>query len=131
MKSLACRSLYAILGLTLAVATTFAQSEKQIPLRQVSVSIDPRSSGEAQAELITNGFRKWCPNVSIIRDESEAQYVVLASESNPLRGLLLHYYITVYDKKGTVVFSVDKNHDKSATKAACKFINDSENFAPQ
>jgi hypothetical protein len=89
----------------------------------VNVVVDPRSSREAEAELLENGFHKWCPNVSIIRDASQAKYVILASESDPLRGFLLHYYITIYNAKGTVAFVTDKHHDKSATQAACKFIN--------
>jgi hypothetical protein len=91
--------------------------------RQVEIAIDPRSEGEAQSELLVNGFSNLCPNVSIIRDEAKAEYVILASESNPWRGLLLHYYITVYDKQGKVVFGTDKHHDKDATKAVCQFIN--------
>jgi hypothetical protein len=111
----------------LAIATAALMASAQSPAvsaHAISIAVDPRSSGEAQAELITNGFRKYCPDVAIVRDEADAQYILLASESNPLRGFLLHYYITIYDKKGTAVFSVDKNHDKSATKAACKFITD-------
>jgi hypothetical protein len=115
----------ALLILALPVAgMRVAAPVSAAPQHPISIAIDPRSSGEAQAELITNGFRKYCPDIAIVRDEAAAQYVVLASESNPLRGFLLHYYITIYDKKGSVVFSVDKNHDKSATKAACKFITD-------
>jgi hypothetical protein len=115
----------ALYALALLVALpTIAAPVNATTLHPISIAIDPRSSGEAQAELITNGFRKYCPDVAIVRDEAAAQYVLLASESNPLRGFLLHYYITIYDSKGTVVFSVDKNHDKSATKAACKFITD-------
>ena|GEM_PF-4707099 len=118
MKTALC-----ILVLIVAVLSVAEPVNAATP-HPISIAIDPHSSGEAQAELITNGFRKYCPDIAIVRDEAAAQYVVLASESNPLRGFLLHYYITVYDRKGTVVFSVDKNHDKSATKAACKFITD-------
>jgi len=95
----------------------------QTPPRQVEVAIDPRSEGEAQSELLVNGFGKLCPNVSVIRDEAKAEYVIFASESNPWRGFLLHYYITVYDKQGKMVFGTDQHHDKSATKAVCQFIN--------
>ena len=99
------------------------ESKVQPPPRQVNVAIDPRSSGEAEAHLVVDGFGKFCPNVSIIRDESKAEYVILASESNPWRGLLLHYYITVYDKQGKVVFATDKHHGKNASEAVCGFIN--------
>ncbi len=90
---------------------------------QVNVAVDPRSSGEAEAELLTDKFHKMCPNISIVRDEAQAQYVLLASESDPWRGFLLHYYITVFDAHGKVVFATDKHHDKNATKAVCRFIN--------
>jgi len=56
-------------------------------------------------------FGNSCPNVSIVRDESEAEYVVLAA--NPtVAWVLLHYYITVYDKQGKLVFATDKNTAK-------------------
>jgi hypothetical protein len=99
------------------------ESKDQPPPRQVKVAIDPRSAGEAQSVLIVKGFGNSCPNVSIVRNESEAEYVVLASESDPWRGLLLHYFITVYDKQGKMVFATDKHTGKNASEAACRFIN--------
>ena len=107
-----------------STSTAAAGNSKDQPSpRQVKVVIDPRSSEGMERALLTNGFRDVCPNVSIVRDESEAEYVVLASESDPWRGFLLHYYITVYDKQGKLVFATDKNHGKSASEAACRFIN--------
>ena len=92
-----------------STSTADARKSKDQPSpRQVKVAIDPRSTGEAQSLLIVKGFGNSCPNVSIVRDESEAEYVVLASESDPWRGFLLHYYITVYDKQGKLVFATDK-----------------------
>jgi hypothetical protein len=105
------------------ISTAAVKSRDQLSPRQVEVAIDPRSEGEAQSELLVIGFANLCPNVSIIRDEAKAEYVIFASESNPWRGLLLHYYITVYDKQGKMVFGTDKHHDKSATQAVCQFIN--------
>ena len=102
---------------------TARESKDQPPPRQVKVAIDPRSAGEAQSVLIAKGFGNSCPNVSIVRNESEAEYVVLASESDPWRGLLLHYFITVYDKQGKMVFATDKHTGKNASEAACQFIN--------
>ena len=102
---------------------TARESKDQPPPRQVKVAIDPRSAGEAQSVLIVKGFGNSCPNVSIVRNESEAEYVVLASESDPWRGLLLHYFITVYDKQGKMVFATDKHTGKIASEAACRFIN--------
>ena len=99
------------------------ESKDQPPPRQVKVAIDPRSAGEAQSVLIVKGFGNSCPNVSIVRNESEAEYVVLASESDPWRGMLLHYFITVYDKQGKMVFATDKHTGKNASEAACRFIN--------
>jgi hypothetical protein len=99
------------------------ESKDQPPPRQVKVAIDPRSAGDAQSVLIVKGFGNSCPNVSIVRNESEAEYVVLASESDPWRGLLLHYFITVYDKQGKMVFATDKHTGKNASEAACRFIN--------
>ena len=99
------------------------KSKDQPPPRQVQVAIDPRSSGETEAELLTAGFRNSCPSVSIIRDESKAEYVVLASQASS--GFFLHYYITVYDKQGQgkVAFAADKHLAKNAIKAFCQFIN--------
>jgi hypothetical protein len=111
---------------TLAQSTSTAaarESKDQPPPRQVKVAIDPRSAGEAQSVLIVKGFGNSCPNVSIVRNESEAEYVVLASESDPWRGLLLHYFITVYDKQGKVVFAADKHDGKNAIKAFCRFFD--------
>jgi hypothetical protein len=95
--------------------------EYQPPPRQVEVAIDPRSSEGMERALITNGFRGVCPNVSIIRDESEAEYVIFASGACP--GFLCHYYITLYDKLGKVVFTTDKHDGKNAIKAFCQFMN--------
>ena len=109
---------------TSAQSTSTASARKgddQPPPHQVKVVIDPRSSGETEAELLTNGFRNLCPNVSIVRDESEAEYVIFASEAHP--GFLYHYYITVYDKQRKVVFATDKHETKNATKAFCRFFN--------
>ncbi len=122
--------LCAALALLAGAAGTSAQSsatadarksKDQPPPRQVKVVIDPRSSEGMERALITNGFRDVCPNVSVIRDESEAEYVIFASGDCP--GFLCHYYITLYDKQGKVVFGTDKHHDKDATKAVCQFIN--------
>jgi hypothetical protein len=88
---------------------------------QIRVAIDPRSSGAMESELLTDGLRNVCPNVSIIRDESEAQYVIFANGSCP--GFLCHYYVTLYDKQGKVVFETDKHTGKNAIKAFCQFMN--------
>jgi hypothetical protein len=125
-------NIWAVLALLAGALGTSAQStstadarksKDQPPPRQVKVAIDPRSAGEAQSVLIVKGFGNSCPNVSIVRDESEAEFVVLASESDPWRGLLLHYFITVYDKQGKMVFATDKHTGKNASEAACRFIN--------
>ena len=112
-----------VMALSLCTSFGFAKSKDKPPPRQVNVAIDPRSEGEAEAVLLIKGFSNLCPNVSIIRDESKAEYMVMAAESNPLRGLLLSYYITVYDKQGKVVFAADRHHGKDATKDVCQFIN--------
>jgi hypothetical protein len=104
----------------LAIRAVSAQSAAP---REVKVAVDPRSTPEAQSHLITKGFQDECPNVSVVRDEAQADYIVLASESDPWRGFLLHYYITVYDKQGKVVFATDKHHGREASKEACRFIN--------
>jgi hypothetical protein len=106
----------------LALAGALGVSAQSASPRQVKVAIDPRSEGEAEGYLLKS-FGKLCPNISVVRDESEAEYVLLASDSDPQRGLLLHYYIAVYDKQGKVVFATDKHSDKNATKAVCRFIN--------
>lgn len=123
-------TIWVALALMAAAVGTSAQSTSSAPAReskdqppsdQVKVAIDPRSSGGMEAELLTNGFRNVCPNVSIIRDEPEAQYVIFASGACP--GFLCHYYITVYDKQGKVVFATDKHTGKNAVSAFCRFIN--------
>lgn len=88
---------------------------------QVKVAIDQRSSGETEAELLAIGFHNSCPNVSIVRDESTAEYVILASQANS--GFFLHYYITVYDKQGKVAFAADKHLAKNTVRAFCEFMN--------
>jgi len=97
------------------------KSKDQSPQSQVKVAIDPRSSEGMERELITNGFRDVCPNVSIIRDESKAEYVIFASGTCP--GFLCHYYVTLYDKQGKVVFTTDKHTGKNAVNAFCQFMN--------
>ena len=107
-----------------STSTTDARKGKDQPSpRQVKVAIDPRSTGEAQSLLIVKGFGNSCPNVSIVRDESEAEYVILASLCDHGCGWLIHFYITVYDKQGKVVFVTDKVHSEKSTKEVCRFIN--------
>jgi hypothetical protein len=103
--------------------TMTAGSQAPSSLPQVKIAIDPRSDGEAQSVLIVKGFGNSCPNVSIIRDESEAEYLVFATEGDVRHELLLHYFITVYDKQGKMVFATDKHTAKNASEAACRFIN--------
>ena len=124
---------WAALALLVMVAGAWAQSapatptadarktKDQPPPSEVQVAIDPRSSGGMEAMLLTNGFRSVCPNVSIIRDEPEAEYVVFASGACP--GFLCHWYITLYDKQGKVVFAADKHTGKNAINAFCQFMN--------
>ena len=123
-------TIWVALALMAAAVGTSAQSTSSAPAReskdqppsdQVKVAIDPRSSGGMEAELLTNGFRNVCPNVSIIRDESVAEYVIFASGACP--GFLCHYYITLYDKLGKVVFTTDKHDAKNSIKAFCQFFN--------
>ena len=103
-------------------STAVAQKSNDQPSpRQAKVAIDPRSSGETEVELLAPGFRNSCPSVSIVRDESEAEYVIFASGACP--GFLCHYYITLYDKQGKVVFTTDKHDGKNAVKAFCQFMN--------
>jgi hypothetical protein len=124
--------IWAALQLLAGVVGTSAQSASTVNAgkdndqpspRQVQVAIDPRSSGETGAELLAPSFRNSCPRVSIIRDESKAEYVVLASQANS--GFFIHYYITVYDRQGQgkVVFTADKHLAKNVIKAFCQFIN--------
>jgi hypothetical protein len=105
-----------------STSTAAAGNSKDQPSRrQVKVVIDPRSSEGMERALLTNGFRDVCQNVSIVRDESEAEYVIFASGACP--GFLCHYYITLYDKQGRVVFATDKHDGKNAIKAFCQFFN--------
>jgi hypothetical protein len=124
--------IWAVLALLAGAVGTSAQStstadarkgKDQPSPRQVEVAIDPRSSGETEAELLAPSLRNSCPSVSIIRDESKAEYVVLASQANS--GIFIHYYITAYDKQGQgkVAFAADKHLAKNAIKAFCQFIN--------
>ena len=111
---------------TSAQSTSTADARKgkdQPSPRQVKVAIDPRSTGEAQSLLIVKGFGNSCPNVSIVRDESEAKYVIVASVCAAGCGWLTHFYITVYDKQGKVAFATDKVDSERSTKAACRFFN--------
>ena len=96
-------------------------SKDQPPLRQLYVAIDPHSAGATEQLVI--GFGNSCPNVSIVRDESEAKYVIVASVCAAGCGWLTHFYITVYDKQGKVAFATDKVDSERSTKAACRFFN--------
>jgi len=133
-KRNAMRLRFMLIGVALAllagtVGTSAQSTETVVPRksqdqqspRQIKVAIDPRSSGGMAAMLLTNGFRNVCPNVSIIRDEPEAEYVIFASGACP--GFLCHWYITLYDKQGKVVFATDKHEGKNAIKAFCQFMN--------
>ena len=102
-------------------ATDARKSKDQPPPPQVKVAIDPRSAGAT--EQIVKGFGNSCPNVSIVRDESEAKYVIVASVCAAGCGWLTHFYITVYDKQGNVAFTTDKVDSERSTKAVCRFIN--------
>ncbi|MGA2001620.1 MAG: hypothetical protein ABSG52_16675 [Terriglobales bacterium] len=61
--------------------------------------------------------------MSIIRDETEAEYVIEASQSQPGREWTNHFRVTVFDKQGKAVFNTDKHSGKAATKEVCRFIN--------
>jgi len=113
--------LISVIALSLCTSLGFAKSKGQPPVRQVKVTIDPRSA--AETEQLVKGFDKSCPNVSIIRDEGDAEYLIQASQADPWREWLLHFRITVFDKQGKVVFATDKHHSKDATKEVCRFIN--------
>ena len=83
-------TIWAALALMAAAVGTSAQSTSSAPAREgkdppsdhVKVAIDPRSSGGMEAEMLTKGFRNICPNVSIIRDEPEAES--LDAENNQI-----------------------------------------------
>jgi hypothetical protein len=122
MKNLGCKIAFiALLAGAVGISAQFAPPSA--PPGQVKVTIDPRSSEEAEAWLLSKGFPDFCPNISVVRNESEAEYAILTTWSDPSRRILLHYYITAYDKQGKVVFSTDKHEAKNATKALCQFIN--------
>jgi hypothetical protein len=107
-----------------SASTAAAGNSKDQPSpRQVKVIIDPRSSEGMERSLLTNGFRDVCPNVSIVRDESKAEYVIVASVCAAGCGWLTHFYITVYDKQGKVAFATDKVDSERSTKAVCRFFN--------
>ena len=113
MKNLGCKVASIALLLTWTLTTSAQHHAK--------VAIDPRSSGETEAELLAPSFGNSCPNVSVVRDESEAAYVVLAGQTQSWS--FLHYFITVYDKQGKVVFTTNKHLTKNTVKAFCQFIN--------
>jgi hypothetical protein len=104
-----------------SIAMLLTRAVEASAQHQIKVALDPRSSGETESELLSVGFRNSCPNVSIVRDESEAEYVVLASEAHP--GFLMHYSITLYDKQEKVVFTTDKHETRNAVKAFCQFVS--------
>lgn len=110
-----------VVALSLHALFTFAEGKEQPPVRQVNVTIDPRST--AETEQLVKGFNGSCPNISIIRDESKAEYLIQASQADPWREILLHFRITVFDKQGKVVFATAKHHSKEATKEVCRLIN--------
>jgi hypothetical protein len=105
-----------------STSTAAAQESKdQPPPPQVKVTIDPRSA--AATEQLIKGFHNSCPNVSVVRDESAAEYVIVASVCAAGCGWLTHFYITVYDKQGKVAFTTDKVDSQRSTKAVCQFFN--------
>jgi hypothetical protein len=107
---------------TQSTSTSAAQESKdQPPPHQVNVAIDPQSAGAT--EQLVKGFGNSCPNVSIVRDESKAEYVIVASVCAAGCGWLTHFYITVYDKQGKVAFATDKVDSERSTKAVCRFFN--------
>jgi hypothetical protein len=103
------------------VFALLAKTAKASVQHQTKVAIDPRSAGETEAELLSPNFRNSCLSVSIVRDESEAEYMALASESHP--GFFMHYSVTLYDKQGKVVFATDKHETRNTVKAFCQFMN--------
>ena len=111
-------TIWAALALLAGAVGTSAQSTSP---RQVKVAIDPQSAGAT--EQLVKGFGNSCPNVSIVRDESEANYVIVASVCAAGCGWLTHFYITAYDKQGKVAFATDKVDSKRSTKAICQFFN--------
>lgn len=113
-------TIWAALALLAGAVGAVGALAQSTSARQVKVAIDPRSAGETEAELLAPGFHDSCSSVSIVRNESEAAYIVLAGETQSWG--FLHYYITVYDKQGGVVFTANKHLTKNAIKAFCQFI---------
>jgi hypothetical protein len=75
----------------------------------------------ATSQLL-KGFRESCPNVTVTSDEGSADYVIEANGPNAAE-YLKHYRITLFDKQGKAVFSIDKHFPGAATKDVCKFLS--------
>jgi hypothetical protein len=86
----------------------------------VKVAVLPRST-MATSQLL-KGFSVSCPNVSIILDESRADYLVEAQGPKDTEWLK-HYRITLFDQQGRAVFSADKHYPGASAKEVCKFLN--------
>ena len=115
---------FVLIALPLCISSAFAQSKVQPnPARQVKVAISQHST-MATSQLL-KGFTEDCPNVSIILDESVADYVIDANGPNAAEGMK-HYRITLFSKQGTAVFATDKHFPGAATKEVCRFINDQQ-----
>jgi len=109
--------------ITVITFMLLAGTTKASAQHQIKVAIDPRSSGETKAELLAPNFHNSCPTISVVRDESKAEYVVLAGQASS--GFFIHYSITVYGGLGQekVIFSTDKHLAKNAIKTFCQFMN--------
>ena len=87
---------------------------------EIKVTVIP-SSTMAVSQLV-KGFSASCPNVTIVLDESKADYLMEAQGPKDTEWLK-HYRITLFDKQSKAVFGTDKHSPDAATKEACKFLN--------
>jgi hypothetical protein len=101
-------------------ASETGTNEPDSSIYQVKVAIDPRSTMATSQFL--KGFEESCPNVSVVRLESEARYVLEGFGPRNTEWLK-HYRITVFDKSGKAIFATDKTSPGSATKEVCRFLN--------
>ena len=85
---------------------------------ETKVAVAPRST--MATSQIMKGISSSCPSVSIVLDETGADYIIVADREKDTEWLK-HYRITLFDKQSKAVFSTDKHSPGASMKEVCEF----------
>jgi hypothetical protein len=97
-------------------------AEAQKTSKQIALS----STSTVAASDIRKGFAKKCPNVTITRYPSKADYALeaMAGTINPISGdMVMRYRFTLFNRAGDAVYSTSPRNFSNAVNNVCVMVN--------